>query len=201
MIQFDSNRQPFKIVNPYGATLHPDHARCDFKKSAEVCVTGSLRPTLLDLADRANRQFPFLVRMKNVIVARSGMAALGCGPFGLFSSCEAVNWGLAAAIDMVPHVHECDGAGGAASASGGEGHGGCAFKVYDKVFVTSQYDDTQIGQFILEALPRLVYHLPLLYANPDMKIHFGFTKQPVLPTEVLPHQFFKVRNPPLCTLP
>ena len=64
--------------------------------------------------------------------------------------------------------------------------------MYEKrVFIMTQYDDTQIGQFILEALPKLVYHLPFLLANPDIKIHYGFTKQPTLPNFVLPHLFFK----------
>lgn len=191
MVQYDANRQPFKIVNPYGATLHPDHKRCNFKKAAAQCVTGSTRPTLLDAPDRANTQYPFLLRMKNALVARSGMVALPCGPLGLFSSCEAVNWGLAAAIDMSSHVHECLPADTSHTSSHPHEDGHCPFRSFDRVFITSQYDDTQIGQFILESLPRLVYHLDFLYAHPEIKIHYGFTKQPVLPIEVLPHQFFR----------
>ena len=193
-------RDGVKLVNPYGATLHPDHSRCDFKHSATVCVTGSHKPTRLDSPNRANTQFPFLVTMKNALVARSGQAALACGPFGLFSSCEAVNWGLAAAINMVPHVHECYTApqrgSSDAHAHAHDPHNHavhCPYKKVDRIFLTSQYDDTQIGQFILESLPRLVYNLPMLYANPDIKIHFGFTKQPehLMPTEVLPHGVFR----------
>jgi hypothetical protein len=55
----------------------------------------------------------------------------------------------------------------------------------------TQYDDTQIGQFVLEALPKLVYHLDFIYANPDMKIQFGFTKREILPAFVLPHTIFQ----------
>lgn len=198
MTRYDVNHKPFKIVNSYGATLHPDHSRCQFKRSATACVSGSFKPTFLNSPDRANTQFPFLLQMKNAIIARSGQVALPCGPFGLFSSCEAVNWGLAAAINMVPHVHECY------SASSSPVHGGnihaadphdtdtnCPYQKVGRIFLTSQYDDTQIGQFILESLPRLVYNLDLLYANPDIKIHFGFTKQPTLPSDVLPHGIFR----------
>jgi hypothetical protein len=199
MMRYDKNNRPYKMVNAYGATLHPDHARCNFKQSAETCVTGSFRPTQLNSPKRANTQYPFLLEMKNALVARSGMVALPCGPFGLLSSCEAVNWGLAAAIDMVPHVHECFTPSAASNAAAGHGahpddpheEDHCPYRRVDRIFLTSQYDDTQIGQFILESLPRLVYHLPLLYANPDIKIHFGFTKQPVLPIEVLPHTIFR----------
>eukprot|EP00605_Chrysophyceae_sp_TOSAG23-4_P002347 GSChrysophyteH1.ASY1.ANO1.2595.1 assembled CDS len=54
-----------------------------------------------------------------------------------------------------------------------------------------QYDDTQIGQFVLEALPKLIYHLDFIYANPDMKIQFGFTKKvDKMPKYVLPHNIF-----------
>ena len=66
----------------------------------------------------------------------------------------------------------------------------CPIPVYNRVFVMTQYDDTQIGQFMQEALPKLVYHLDFLIANPDIRIHFGFTKQPTVPKYVLPHIFF-----------
>ena len=203
-VRYDDKGNRIKLVNPYGATLHPDHSRCQFRLAATACVTGSHKPTFLESPNRANTQFPFLVTMKNALVARSGQVALPCGPFGLFSSCEAVNWGLAAAINMVPHVHECfsASAAGSGSGSGKDSHAHehaphdtalhCPYRKAPRLFLTSQYDDTQIGQFILESLPRLVYHLPFLYANPDVKIHFGFTKQPehLLPIEVLPHGIF-----------
>lgn len=67
----------------------------------------------------------------------------------------------------------------------------CKLRRFDEVFVMTQYDDTQIGQFILEALPKLVYHLDFILSNPDIPIHFGFTKQPVLPSFVLPHIYFE----------
>lgn len=41
-----------------------------------------------------------------------------------------------------------------------------------------------------EALPKLVYHLHFLQAHPEIKIHYGFTKQPTLPNFVLPHNYF-----------
>jgi hypothetical protein len=56
----------------------------------------------------------------------------------------------------------------------------------------SQYDDTQIGQFILEDLPKLVWHLTFLRDNPDVLIHFGFNKQEVMEKTVLPHNFFNL---------
>eukprot|EP00596_Hydrurales_sp_CCMP1899_P002572 CAMPEP_0119038342 /NCGR_PEP_ID=MMETSP1177-20130426/7213_1 /TAXON_ID=2985 /ORGANISM="Ochromonas sp, Strain CCMP1899" /LENGTH=268 /DNA_ID=CAMNT_0007000813 /DNA_START=858 /DNA_END=1664 /DNA_ORIENTATION=+ len=55
----------------------------------------------------------------------------------------------------------------------------------------TQYDDTQIGQFLQESLPKLVYHLDFILANPDMKIQYGFTKRMKLPSVVLPHQVFQ----------
>jgi hypothetical protein len=41
-----------------------------------------------------------------------------------------------------------------------------------------------------EALPKLIYHLDFLNANPDVYIHYGFTKQNTIPKYVLPHNFF-----------
>ena len=44
----------------------------------------------------------------------------------------------------------------------------------------TQYDDTQIGQFTLEALPKLIFHLDFIKKNPDIKIHYGFNKQLIM---------------------
>jgi len=111
------------------------------------------------------------------------MLALPCGPFGLLSSCEAVNWGLATANAYLPNATACR-----------QPQNGlideCPLPRHQRVFVLTQYDDTQIGQFMQEALPKLVFHLDFLLANPDIKIHFGFTKQPTVPDYVLPHMYF-----------
>ena len=127
------------------------------------------------------------------------MWAFPCGPFGLYSSCEATNWGLPSARSFVDDVKACraaeEGAHGQFQEDPETGShalhlNGCPHPVYEKVFTMSQYDDTQIGQFVLEALPRLIYHLDFVYAHPEMKIHFGFTKQPKVPAFVLPHNIF-----------
>lgn len=67
----------------------------------------------------------------------------------------------------------------------------CPYPTYSRVFIMAQYDDTQIGQFMQESLPRLVYHLDFLLANPDIKIQFGFTKKAAPPKNVLPHAYVK----------
>lgn len=53
----------------------------------------------------------------------------------------------------------------------------------------SQLDDTKFGSFLLETLPRLVFHLDFLMRNPTVRIHYGFTKKEDLPTSVIPHTF------------
>jgi hypothetical protein len=67
----------------------------------------------------------------------------------------------------------------------------CPYPKYSRVFIMAQYDDTQIGQFMQESLPRLTYHLDFLLANPDIKIQFGFTKKAAPPKNVLPHAYIK----------
>ena len=84
----------YKRFNDYGATLHPEHVRCDNVKSASVCDGKVSGLTLVDKFLRELHAFPFVVTAQNVVVARSGMLALPCGPFGLLASCEAVNWGI-----------------------------------------------------------------------------------------------------------
>jgi hypothetical protein len=175
-----------KRINTYGATLHPDHSRCNVDAAANLCKHALAGEKAMDYpweieseTPIANTAFPFMIKAKDVIVAKSGMFALPCGPFGLYSSCEACNWGLPAARLHVQNVTDCR--------AGKK----CKVPTFDKVFVGSQYDDTQIGQFMTEDLPKIVYNLDFIRANPDMKIHFGFTKKDVLPTFVLPHNIFE----------
>ena len=202
-----------KRVNTYGATLHPDHSRCNHQAAVQACKTATLRATdypvdILDSTPIANEAYPFIISAKDVIVAKSGMFAFPCGPFGLYSSCEATNWGLPSARKHINDVIACRAADEGMQGTGGHmtehdhtmtaiygKHAlhleGCDHPVHEKIFVISQYDDTQIGQFVLETLPKLIMHLDFIMANPDMKIHFGFTKQKKTPAYVLPHNIFQ----------
>lgn len=180
MTETDRDGVVQRRINRYGATLHPSHVRCDVPTSVAACVQFQSSGLVeVDSQFRLLHEFPFTVTARNVIVAKSGMFALPCGPFGLLSSCEAVNWGVRTAAAVVPDVIHCRN----------KDHDLCPYKIYDKIFLISQYDDTQIGQFMMESFPRLVYHLDYLKANPDIKIHYGFTKQPQVPDFVLPHIF------------
>lgn len=175
----DKNGIKQKRLNTYGATLHPEHVRCDNQVASSICHQGGTSG--LQVIDRQYRRlnsYPFVISAKRVVIGRGGMFGLPCGPFGLFSSCEAVKWGVPFANDAVKYVEGCR--------TGRD----CPFPKYNKVFVMTQYDDTQIGQFMQEALPKLIYHLEYLQAHPDVKIHYGFTKQSSMPTFVLPHYFF-----------
>ena len=206
MVTKDKNTgRETKVVNTYGATLHPDHARCNHEAAVKTCVTSTKHATdypveIENETPIANEAYPFLLTAKDVIVAKSGMFALPCGPVGLYSSCEATNWGLPSARNHTADAAKCRHAdethGEHMTEQAGALKGAlhledCPHTVYEKVFAMCQYDDTQIGQFVLEALPKLVYHLDMLYANPDMKIHYGFTKRAVLPSFVLPHTIFQ----------
>lgn len=113
-----------------------------------------------------------------------GFLSLNCGPVGLFAGCEAVGRGVPYAASAVHSLQYCDG-----SSLPNQSTARCPFPKYDRVFVMAQYDDTQIGQFMQESLPRLVYHLDFLLANPDIKIQFGFTKKDNPPISVLPHTY------------
>lgn len=171
------NGTSFKKYNDYGATLHPDHIRCKIAEASSFCAHGSKGVVSKIPANRRSlNSIPFIVKAYNVMVARSGMIGLPCGPFGLFSSCEAVKWGIPSAVSTIPDAILCR-----------KDLSKCPYPVVDKIFIMSQYDDTQIGQFMMESFPRLVYNLEYLEQNPDIKIHFGFTKQPTVPNFVLPN--------------
>jgi hypothetical protein len=174
----DKDRQARMMPPRYAATLHPHHPRCDNMYAASACTAGSGAPTVIRERDRKLHSYPFVVTANEAIVARSGFLALPCGVFGLFASCEGVKWGIPAAQAVIGNVSDCR-----------DSSKPCPFKKYDKVFVMTQYDDTQIGQFILEALPKLVYHLDFIKANKDIKVHYGFSKLSALPPFVLPNLF------------
>lgn len=169
-----------KRFNDYGATLHPEHIRCENTLLSSVCNGGQTGMQVVPNHMRKLHKYPFLITAKQVIVGRGGMFGMPCGPFGLFASCEAVKWGVPIANTTVEHVEHCR-----------DITKECPYIKVPRVFVMTQYDDTQIGQFMQEALPKLMYHLDFLYANPDIRIHYGFTKQPTVPAFVLPHYFFR----------
>jgi hypothetical protein len=187
-----NTNQKIRRIKRYGATLHPDHIRCDIPPSAMICGKATKRSAMSQIVPippklRLLHEYPFIIKAKNVIVAKSGMLALPCGPFGLLSSCEAVNWGVSTAAPLVDHVSPCR-EHYSSSSSTSEG-GSCPFRRIRKLFLMSQYDDTQIGQFMMESFPRLVYHLDYLRKNPDVLIHFGFTKRESVPSFTLPNIF------------
>ena len=215
-----------KRIKTYPATLHSDHIRCASSESSTVCVTASKNPYQLPQKFRYLNRYPFLVTAKNLVVSRSGMLVPPCGPVGLFAQCEAVNWGVATAIDTLKYAQSCRDYYTSSSSSNIHKYGNkfswlinmftnkqnvvdsksitssnnqintltntmCPYEQYNRVFVMAQYDDTQIGQFMQESLPKLVYHLEFLLANPDIKILYGFTKKPSVPAFVLPFYYFK----------
>lgn len=175
----DKNGQKYKRMNDYGATLHPEHIRCENQKGTAICNSGSTGLQVVEEGFRDLNSYPFILHAEKVIIGRGGMFALPCGPIGLFASCEAVKCGVPEADKVVPYVEQCR-----------DPEQECPYPKYDRVFVMTQYDDTQIGQFMQEAFPKFMYHLEYLKAHPEVKIHFGFTKQPSLPKFVLPHNFF-----------
>lgn len=176
----DKKGLKYKRFNDYGATLHPEHIRCENTLLTGMCSMGHTGMQVVPDFLRKMHEHPFLVTAKKVVVGRGGMFGLPCGPFGLFASCEAVKWGVPVANATVENVERCR-----------DPTEECPYAKVGKVFIMTQYDDTQIGQFMQEALPKLIYHLDFLYANPDIHIHFGFTKRPTVPAFVLPHHFFR----------
>jgi len=96
-----------KIINTYGATLHPEAFRCENNMAVKACTEGATSPGTIDNSLRKLYSYPFMVTAERVIVSRGGMMALHCGPFGLFSSCESVKWGVPAADNVIENVIPC----------------------------------------------------------------------------------------------
>ena len=182
-----------KEIIRYGATLHPDHPRCNNKASSSVCAIAGEHKVPLAPEFRRLHQYPFLITMKNTLVARSGVLVPPCGPVALLASCEAVMWSVKRAKEVANYSQICRNAHTIGQAiTSATPKSICPFPVHNRVFVMTQYDDGQIGQFMQESLPKLLYHYEFLKANPDIKIQFGFSKkeegkQAIF---VLPHFYF-----------
>jgi hypothetical protein len=142
--------QQRKQVIRYGATLHPNHVRCDNKASSSVCVAAGQHKVAVPVELRRLHQYPFLVTAKDVLVARSGVLLPPCGPVALLASCEAVMWSVKRAREVANYSQICRDA----HAPGGDAST-CPFPVHNRVFVMAQYDDGQIGQFMQESLPKV----------------------------------------------
>ena len=191
MMQYDRMGKPFKIIKRRGATLHPEHIRCHSKRSSDTCMEASQRSMVLDDDLRSLHNYPFLLTAKQAIVSRGGQLRLPCGFVSLFASCEAWGWGMMNVTASIPREAPqlCRDYDNGKSV---RGENNCPFPIHDRVFIVTSYDDTQIGQFIQEALPKLVYHLDFILANKDIKLHYGFSKLlDQLPTFVLPHMIFE----------
>lgn len=184
----DTNGEFISSRENTGQILHPDHIRCYHTDAIKASIEGVKHPYEVSHQSRMLHRYPFLVHAKNAIVSRSGMIVQPCGLFGLFAQCEASLWGVTTA-QKIPEMSVrqrdlCFKSNGTK----------CPYRVYKKVFIMTQYDDTQIGQFHLEALPKLIYHLDFLYRNPEVYIHYGFSKRPVLPSWVLPNNYLLALN-------
>jgi hypothetical protein len=181
-----------KQIIRYGATIHPTHVRCNNKAATSVCAAAGEHKMPLATEFRRLHQYPFLITAKDVLVSRSGVLLPPCGPVALLGSCEAVMWSLKRAREVANYSQICRNAHTThADTRLQAAEPACPFPVHNRVFVMAQYDDGQIGQFMQESLPKLVYHYEFLKANPDIKIQFGFSKKDELATFVLPHFYFK----------
>lgn len=110
---------------PHIGHLHPHHPRCH--------VPSSLCPARFQPAPRLPSLSPFLMHTTSAIVARSGFLVKPCGYIALRASCKVDDDAFSIARQAALEHQECFTAS-------------CELPKYDRVFVVTQYDDTQIGQ-------------------------------------------------------
>ena len=143
MTHYDRMGRLVKGIKRRGATLHPEHIRCESKRASETCMQASVRSMPLDKDLREFHHYPFLITAKQAIVSRGGQLSLPCGYVGLFASCEAWGWGLMNVTATIPkHAPQlCRDVDNGKS----NGENNCPFPMHDRVFIVTSYDDTQIG--------------------------------------------------------
>ena len=105
--------------------LHPHHPRCH--------VPSSLCPARFQAAPRLPSLAPFLLHTAAAIVSRSGFLIKPCGYIALRASCKVDDDAFAIARKDALENQQCFTSS-------------CELPKYDRVFVATQYDDTQIGQ-------------------------------------------------------
>ena len=62
----DKSGKRRKRFNDYGATMHPEHVRCDNMKATSVCESGVSGITVVDNYLREMHSFPFVVFARKV---------------------------------------------------------------------------------------------------------------------------------------
>jgi Glycosyltransferase 61 len=177
-----------KMTTRHTTKLHPDHVRCNIAHTSNQCIKASNQSLELPNQLRSKHSYPFFIKSRNAIVSRSGFLALSCGALGLFASCESFKHGITPTTYLVNQTSGCRDTN---AQSGKKGDSRCPFVSYDRVFVVTQYNDADIVHFFLEVIPKVLYHLDFLLDNPDIKIHFGFSKKDFLPMIQVPQMTFE----------
>jgi hypothetical protein len=135
--------------------FHTDHPRCHNSKISSSCSSQGNTFFPMKSSNIAFQQYPFLINTTlPVMTSRSGMLVMRCGILGLYNSCKAHSFGVYAAMLDGPERKEKNAT---LCYPSNLKPLRCPFPSVNILFIVSQYDDTQIGQFFLEALPRVQF--------------------------------------------
>jgi hypothetical protein len=120
---------------------------------------------------------PFVLSLKEVMVSQCGQISAACGFIHTNTNCRASGFYSQAKA----FARYCPKASSIRSNYKINGNGTCQarapfqshYHYYDRVFVVAQVDDTFVYHIHLEIIPRILYYLDWLIANPDVKILYG----------------------------
>ena len=141
--------------------FHPSHPRCKPFMSVAACnPPGKLLHSPSRLTSFGAH--PFLLTVTSPVhVSRSGMLFSSCEVFGLLASCKTATAGLSSTLRDREDVYGEDTTSSLCADSMRTDYSprvmskNCPHPYHRRLFVSSQYDDTQIGQFFLESFPRV----------------------------------------------
>lgn len=179
--------------------MHPSAPRCQVTYLKWICEAAqrplndsALNPFVVPEADHATTEVPpdpYLVIAKDVFVSMCGQLHTKCGLLHTSANCRATGFRWKAkkfgqncpfSLLEQPHIKEklpklpgdfqCEPQGFPYDSSG--------VTAIPRVFVVAEVDDTHVYHIHLEIMPRLVYHLPFLLANPDIMILVGCDQDP-----------------------
>jgi len=120
---------------------------------------------------------PWIVMAKNAFVSMCGQIYAKCGLVHTNANCMATGYKSLGEAFQKKCSHEGVAVAKAAKSSSMKCAPGTPFTehvyFHERVFVVAEVDDTYVYHIHLEIMPRLIYHLDFLLANPDIKILVG----------------------------
>jgi hypothetical protein len=134
--------------------FHPSHPRCQPFSAKPACPHNKAALIQSPPVRYSFDAYPFIINISALIhISSSGMLYTKCEVVGLFASCKSSSTGLVIALkerdESFANSLQHDKCMSSFVRSPQRPTASCPYSYHPRVFITSQYDDTQVGQVSL----------------------------------------------------